>query len=252
MVSFSIVIPVYNAAATIESTLKSCLNQSLSAKEIIVVDDGSQDETVKVLQPYKEKIILIQRDANQGVSAARNVGWERASGDYVAFLDSDDQWHTDKLKIITEFLSNNDEEVKIIAHPYCLNQFPVIDQNNLTCKKYAFSHFLIKNHVQTSCLIVDRNLNCRFDEQMSYCEDHDLLLRITYQHDCCFLSLPLTLLNRPQLSKGGLSSNQWKMRKGELLAFYKLKNLNKALIALIPFLFSFSLLKHLRNKVLKP
>jgi len=88
---FSIVIPVYNREHLIQETLESVLNQRFDDYEVIVVDDGSTDGTVSTLRSYEDQIHLIQQE-NQGPGAARNRGIETASGEYVAFLDSDDRW----------------------------------------------------------------------------------------------------------------------------------------------------------------
>lgn len=93
----SVIIPTYNRAGTIERTLKSVLSQTLPSLEVIVVDDGSTDRTAEVLLPYRDRIHLIRQD-NQGPSAAKNSGIKAATGDILAFLDSDDCWLPDKLE----------------------------------------------------------------------------------------------------------------------------------------------------------
>jgi GT2 family glycosyltransferase len=88
----SVVIPTYNAARTIRGTLDSVLRQSSSADEILVLDDGSTDETVSILRSYGDSISLLQQK-NSGVAAARNTLCAHARGDLIAFLDHDDLWH---------------------------------------------------------------------------------------------------------------------------------------------------------------
>jgi glycosyltransferase involved in cell wall biosynthesis len=88
----SVVIPTYNSAAFIGTTLESVLNQTLPAKEILVLDDGSTDDTVAILRTYEPRIKVLQQK-NQGVAAARNVLAREATRDLVAFLDHDDLWH---------------------------------------------------------------------------------------------------------------------------------------------------------------
>jgi glycosyltransferase involved in cell wall biosynthesis len=87
----SIVIPSFNRAALLEKALVSVGAQDLSDSEVIVVDDGSTDETEKVVRNCEFKI-RFERQARKGPGAARNLGWSLASGDYIAFLDSDDVW----------------------------------------------------------------------------------------------------------------------------------------------------------------
>ncbi len=92
----SVVIPVYNCDRYIVQAVESILNQTYSAYEVIVIDDGSQDNTYHVLKPYKHKIRYVYQE-NQGVSVARNHGIELSHGEFVAFLDADDVFLPDKL-----------------------------------------------------------------------------------------------------------------------------------------------------------
>ena len=93
----SVVIPTYNSAAYIHTTLESVFCQTLSPDEILVLDDGSTDDTVAILDSYKPRISVLQQK-NSGVAAARNALCSRATGELVAFLDHDDVWHPDYLK----------------------------------------------------------------------------------------------------------------------------------------------------------
>jgi glycosyltransferase involved in cell wall biosynthesis len=96
----SVVVPAYNAAKTVAETLDALLAQSLPATDIVVVDDGSKDDTRAALEPYRGRARLIFQP-NGGVSSARNRGVAEAGGDWVAFCDADDLWHPDKLKIVS-------------------------------------------------------------------------------------------------------------------------------------------------------
>ncbi|WP_136068372.1 glycosyltransferase family 2 protein [Modicisalibacter radicis] len=97
---FSVVIPVYNAQATIEATLESVLLQRLQNFEVVLVDDGSTDGSLSLLRSWqrRDRRLVVIDQANAGVSAARNAGAARASGEWIAFLDADDLWHPDKLQ----------------------------------------------------------------------------------------------------------------------------------------------------------
>ena len=103
-VNFSVIIAVYNGAATIARAIDSILNQTQKAHEIIIVDDGSTDSTAEIVQQYADRVRYIYQE-NAGVSAARNNGVKHATGNWLAFLDADDwyyphriQWHSDWIK----------------------------------------------------------------------------------------------------------------------------------------------------------
>lgn len=96
MVRYSVIIPTYNREGFVARAVESVLAQTCQDFEIIVVDDGSTDGTEAVLRPYRDRIRYL-RQSNQGSSAARNRGIRESCGQYIAFLDSDDFWHPDKL-----------------------------------------------------------------------------------------------------------------------------------------------------------
>src|SRR4051812_15034062 len=95
--SISVVIPTYNCARWVTEAVDSVLAQVLPASQVIVVDDGSRDDTARRLEPYLSRAVEYVRQENQGVSVARNTGVARSGGEYVAFLDADDAWHPRKL-----------------------------------------------------------------------------------------------------------------------------------------------------------
>lgn len=98
----SVVIPTYNRESTIQKTLESVLNQTSRPMEIIVVDDGSTDRTIDIVKGIKVEnsiIRLIRMKRNRGAQAARNIGIKVAKGEWIAFLDSDDEWTNDKIEV---------------------------------------------------------------------------------------------------------------------------------------------------------
>lgn len=105
-VRISAVIPAYNCARYIARAIESVLNQTHPVDELIVIDDGSSDNTAEVVRSFGDRVTLIQQ-SNAGASAARNTGIETASGDWIAFLDADDEWLPDKLKLQVALLNKN-------------------------------------------------------------------------------------------------------------------------------------------------
>jgi glycosyltransferase involved in cell wall biosynthesis len=247
--TFSIVIAAYNASSTIRAALQSCLSQTLSACEIIVVDDASTDNTAQTVKDFSPLVKLISLAKNKGVSAARNAGWEAATGDYMAFLDSDDSWHPEKLFWINACLQKN-ESPNLISHSFSNKSVDAEKTKpSSATTEISFSQLLLRNQIQGSCMIVKRTISQRFDEHMRYCEDSDLALRCAYDKPIIFLQSALSILSRPQQSEGGLSANKWAMRKGELYLFSKLGKLNPLLLLCIPILWMYSLAKHLFQKL---
>lgn len=110
----SVIIPTYNCAEFLPSTIESVVDQSYTSVEIIVVDDGSTDDTKNILEPYLDKITYIYQN-NQGVSAARNRGIQEIKGELVAFIDADDCWYKDKLKLQLEILNTHDDIIGVFS-----------------------------------------------------------------------------------------------------------------------------------------
>jgi glycosyltransferase involved in cell wall biosynthesis len=95
----SVVIPAWNAEATVLDTVRSVLRQTFSAFELIVIDDGSTDATVELLRRVDDPRVRVHRCPNAGLPAARNRGIERSTGEFVSFIDADDEWTPDKLEL---------------------------------------------------------------------------------------------------------------------------------------------------------
>ncbi len=109
------VIPTYNRAEMVVEAVQCVLAQTHSNTEIIVVDDGGTDDTPQRLAEFGPRVLYL-RQANQGVAAARNAGIRRASGEFVAFLDSDDLWHQRKLEIQMDYLRRHPEVGIVVCH----------------------------------------------------------------------------------------------------------------------------------------
>ena len=106
MPKVSVIIPTYNSSSTIGETLQSVFKQTYSDFEILLINDGSTDDLMEVLKNFKDSRLQILHYENGGLTAARNRGIDRASGDYLIFLDADDLWSSDKLKSHVEALDN--------------------------------------------------------------------------------------------------------------------------------------------------
>ncbi len=190
----SVIIPSYNRASLIGRALDSVIAQelpeSISEMEIIVVDDGSTDETVTALAGYMFKIQYIKQ-VNRGVSAARNAGLDLASGDWVALLDSDDEWLPGKL--IKQFALLEQEKLKVchteeiwIRKGVRVNQM----QKHKKSGGRIFAASLPLCAMSPSSIIIHREVFDDvggFDEELPACEDYDLWLKITARYSVAFV-----------------------------------------------------------------
>lgn len=117
---FSVVIPLYNKSRYIENTIRSVLSQSCGDYEVIVVDDGSTDNSLELARRFESDTVRIIPQENQGVAVARNTGILNASGEYIAFLDADDEWRPEYLATISE-LTDRYPESAIFVTAYAVN-----------------------------------------------------------------------------------------------------------------------------------
>jgi len=139
----SIIIPTYNQSQYLEEAMESVLNQTYQNIEIIIVDDGSTDNTSEVVKSFDNKIIYIPQK-NKGASSARNAGIKKAQGQYVAFLDSDDMWIKNKLEKQIKFIQNN-PEIGLLG----TGCYQMVDINKMIYKKI----FPAKNEILQKDLI---------------------------------------------------------------------------------------------------
>ena len=127
----SVVIPTYNYARYVKKAIQSCFEQTYTPVEVIVVDDGSTDETSTVLAEFSEKVIVIHQD-NHGVSVARNTGLKQAKGEFIAFLDADDYFTEDSIEVRMNILLKNQDIGIVVSDKYTQR----LDQQELSYRPY--------------------------------------------------------------------------------------------------------------------
>jgi len=243
---FSVVIPVYNGADTIVRAIESVLSQTYVAHEIIVVDDASTDGTTALLRDkYPDSIHLIELANNSGSSVARNAGMDAATGDYIAFLDDDDTWHRDKLKIVNDVLAKQ-PSIAFLFHISTMADFDKLPPPQYSvAEKWATWRMFTSNVIQTPCVVMKNDPAFRFEPSMRHMEDYDLWMRIALRQGVYFIMAKLTRLFRPVTSPGGISADRWQMRKGEMRVFVRLVRVKPLFIFLLPLLLLFSITKHM-------
>lgn len=184
----SIIIPAYNVEDYIKDAIISALDQSMKEIEVIVINDGSTDNTKEIIQSIinerNDPRLRVIDQCNRGLSGARNTGVINARGEYIGFLDGDDIWHRDKAIQHCQLLNNNEN----IGLTFSLSEYLTEDGcqtgNLLSCTKTRPSlHDMIKrNHIGNGSSPVVR-MNCfkvagNFDEDLRSCEDYEMWCRI--------------------------------------------------------------------------
>ena len=193
----SVIIPTYNRARFLDRAIKSILEQSLKAHEIIVVDDGSDDKTDLVLNKYKDSIKVIKQ-SNKGVSFARNIGIKSSSAEWIALLDSDDEWLKDKLKIQYEFHQKNRHLLFSHTKERWVKNSKIVNQKSKHQKPegYCFRDNLEFCKISPSTVMIHRSIFESvgyFDEDLKVCEDYDLWLRILREFELGLINKELTI-----------------------------------------------------------
>ncbi|MDY6880299.1 MAG: glycosyltransferase family A protein [Thermodesulfobacteriota bacterium] len=183
----SVIIPTFNRAQKVVRAISSVLFQTFSDYDIIVVDDGSQDNTEASVARFHGPISYIARSTNRGVSAARNRGVLRSTGPLVAFLDSDDYWLPEKLAIQTAFMESNPGTDICQTEEIWLRKGRRVNPKKRHLKPSGdiFEPSLKLCLVSPSAVMMRRSLLDKvglFDEQLPACEDYDLWLRICCNH----------------------------------------------------------------------
>jgi glycosyl transferase family 2 len=196
----SVVIPAYRAAATIGRAVASVLAQTFPVAEILVIDDGSPDDLAAELAPFGERIMLIRQE-NGGAASARNLGIERATGDFIAFLDADDYWEPRRLECQLQLFQQH-PGLGLVAGQY-FNQPPGGERAlALTRQAHWFDRLLSLNGeraftvatiVWTSTTLVRRQVLAdeRFVSGLEPAEDRDLWARLVKRAPCYLSSEPL-------------------------------------------------------------
>ena len=205
----SVVIPTYNRCKLLKRALCSVFNQTIQTREIIVVDNGSTDNTHTMISSLFPKTTYIY-EKRKGVSIARNLGIKNCHSTWIAFLDSDDAWEPQKLEKQLFFTNNFNNKYRLIHTNeiwYKNNKF----QNQL--KKHEKSGGDIFQKSLEICCISPSSTFIKkevfddygfFDESLEVCEDYDMWIRITAKEEVGFLDMPLVIKyggHNDQLSK---------------------------------------------------
>jgi glycosyltransferase involved in cell wall biosynthesis len=220
----SVIIPAYNSALSLGAAIQSVLDQSYSEFEILVIDDGSTDDTEGVARSFGNRVSYFRQE-NGGAGAARNQGIARSQGKYVAFLDSDDVWLPTKLAEQIPML-DRDAEIGLVYTDWAVVPEQGEPEPSVLSKLPAASGYVFEQLVQCGFILTSGTVVRRscldeigdFDEHLSIAQDYDLWLRISYRWKVALLNKPLVIKKNRE---GNLSSNLPKTAAERIVLFQK-------------------------------
>ena len=219
----SVVIPTLNRINTLQRALDSVINQTYKPAEIIVVDNGSSDGTLKFLREQYPKIIILTEN-KIGVSSARNKGIKKSINQWIALLDSDDAWHPRKLEIQTSMLDSALKEYNLIhTDEVWFRNNKHINQMKKHKKQggYIFERCLSLCCISPSSVLFKKNILDKvglFDESLPVCEDYDMWLKICSSEEVLFAQDKLTYKyggHKDQLSKSYWGMDRFRIKSIE-------------------------------------
>ena len=189
----SIILPTYNRVNVIERAVYSILNQTYENFELIIVDDGSKDDTEQIVTAIEDKRIrYIALGQNRGPAAARNEGVRQSKYNYIAFQDSDDEWKSDKLEKQMKTLQEN-PDVAIVYHSYQTDRGVAYPQEWIAKEQrqgQIFPYLLRGNMIGTPTILMRKECFQAvggFREDMRCIEDHEFVLRIAHEYPIAYI-----------------------------------------------------------------
>ena len=229
----SVIIPTYNRTDMLKESVRSVLDQDVfrdgtESYELIVVDDGSSVDTGRVVREFEDKLTYYARE-HRGVSAARNYGLARSKGEMIAFLDSDDLWKPDKIRVQAGFMKTFPEAVACYTEEIWIRHGRRVNPHD---KHRKYSGWIFDKVLPLCLLSLSSALFRRrvftelgvFDKDLPVCEDYDFGIRLAHKY-------PLHLIPRPLIEKRGghpgqLSHEYWGMDRFRIAALEKALDLD--------------------------
>ena len=253
-VPVSVIIPCFRCGATIGRAVASIAGQTQKPAEVLLIDDASGDETLSTLQQlvsgYPGWVKVLALAHNQGPSAARNAGWEAATQPYLAFLDADDSWHPEKIRIQYGFMRDN-PDIDVSGHrclwvraDETLPQVP--DKVRIT--KISVLDLVFGTRLSTPTIMLKRHIPFRFEVNKRYAEDVHLWRQVACASSRLVrIESPLAYMHKAPYGASGLSAELWSMEKGDLNSLFSLYNAKHISGMLLALGSTFSLAKYLKR-----
>ncbi len=207
--SISVIVPVFNGEKTVKETIKSILNQTFTNIEVIIINDGSTDTTLEIIENISDSRIKIFSYPNAGLSASRNRGISQAKREYISFIDADDLWTPDKLESQWQALQSNPQAAVAYSWTDYIDESSKFIKSGRRIKVNgdAFDKLLITNFLENGSnpLIRQEALKIGgFDETLFAAEDIDMWLRLAANYDFVCVEKPQILY---RISTTSMSTN---------------------------------------------
>ena len=227
-IKISVIIPTYNRGKIIGNSIKSVLNQTFKNLEIIVVDDGSKDNTKEIVDKFKdERIRYIKLQNNTGAAYARNIGIKNAIGQYISFQDSDDIFYPDKLERQLKNIINKNSnldfcKIKVIFNSSFSYFVPSINQEKSISNGDILNELISKgNFISNQAILIKKQFLSKylFDPNLPRLQDYDLILRMIHRAKISYTKDVLVELH---IQKDSITRSNKKLRKAIyiLLIYY--------------------------------
>jgi len=193
----SVIIPTFNRAPALKKAIDSVFSQDFKDFELIIIDDGSEDDTADLVASLNGRLRYIKQQ-NKGPASARNAGIKTSKGDFIAFLDSDDWWDREKLALQIEVMRQNPKYLISHTQEIWYRNGELLNQK----KKHKKFHDYIFDKCLSLCVVSMSTVMARrqlfdvvglFDEELPCCEDYDFWLRASAKHSFYLIDRPLTL-----------------------------------------------------------
>lgn len=213
----SVIIPAYNAEKTIQETIESVLQQTLSDFEILVINDGSTDRTLEIVSQIDDARLRVFSYPNAGVAPTRNRGLTQATGEYISFLDADDLWTPDKLEAQLKALQENPQAAVAYSWTDWIDESGKFLRSggHITENGQVYDKLLVRDFIESGSNPLIRaeafQTVGNFDESLAFGEDWDMWLRLAFRYE--FITVPSAqILYR--ISPNSASFNVLKMEAG--------------------------------------
>ncbi len=229
--SISVIVPVFNGEKTIKETIDSILNQTFKDIELIIINDGSNDKTLEILENILDSRIKIFSYNNAGLSASRNRGISQAKREYISFIDADDLWTSDKLELQWRALQENPQAAVAYSWTDYIDESSKFLKSGrrITVNGNAFSQLLIFNFLENGSNPLIRQTAIEkvdgFDESLPAAEDKDMWLRLAANYEFVCIEKPQILY---RTSTTSMSTNLKRQETASLKVIERAFNYSQA------------------------